>query len=99
MQRRSTQYAAIGLALSLLTGLAACGDDGGGPSGNPDSGVPQQDGGGPDAGPPPATFTAFVIDLVEHQTTATAEPAPIDFDLPDPDGADNVTTAYDSLFE
>jgi hypothetical protein len=55
---------------------------------------------GPDAGTPPATFTSFVINLVLNESnTATPFAYSTFATLPDPDGSDNNTSAYSSLFQ
>ncbi len=80
-----SRFVLLGLAVAI--GLGACGDD---------TPYVPKDGGGP---PPGATFTDFVIDLVNNHTTDPT-PAPYsDFMAqPDPDGDNNNTAAYDSLF-
>jgi len=86
----------LGLALAIALGLAAgaCGPD------NKlhvadDAGV----GPGSDAGSGNATLTSYVIDLV---TNHSSDPAPAPYSafgaLPDPDGSNNNTGAYSSLF-
>ena len=81
----------LGLAIAVGLGLtaAACGDD---------SPFVPSDGQGSGSGS--ATFTSFVLDLVNNHT---ADPAPADYstfkDLPDPDGDNNNGSAYDSLFQ
>ena len=83
------------LAIAVAFGLAAgaCGPD------NKlhvadDAGV----GSGSDAGMP-NTLTSYVIDLVNNHTS---DPAPAPYSafgsLPDPDGSNNNTGAYSSLF-
>lgn len=80
------------LALAAVLATMGCGDDGG--NNDPtdaavDSAI--------DA-PPAATFTSFVLDLVQNQTAANTDPKPFaDFSsLPDPD-KDN-PNAYEALF-
>ncbi|MBK7071791.1 MAG: hypothetical protein IPH44_05745 [Myxococcales bacterium] len=90
------------LALAAGLALAACGDDN---SSAPIDAPPAIDA-GPDAAidapidaPPDAsTFTTFVIDQIQNQTTATATPAPYATfaPLPDPDSAN--PAAYAPLF-
>jgi hypothetical protein len=84
--------------LALLVVLAAaCGD--GGHQQQPDAGVtsdapmPM-----PDAAMPPATLTSYVIDLVQHHTTASETPRPYSefSSLNDPDGSNG--SAYAPLF-
>ena len=72
--------------------LAACGDD---------SPFVQKDGGPPGDGPNPnATFTSYVIDLVNnHGADVTPAPYSAFSALPDPDGDANNLTAYTSLFQ
>jgi hypothetical protein len=83
----------LGIALVCGLGLAsaACGDD--------TPFVPKDDA-GIDAPNPAATFTTFVLDLVNNHTN---DPTPATYDsfkdLPDPDGDANNTTAYQSLFQ
>ena len=83
----------LGLAIAVGLGLtaAACGDD---------SPFVPSDGQGSGSGSGSATFTSFVLDLVNNHT---ADPAPADYstfkDLPDPDGDNNNGSAYDSLFQ
>ena len=80
----------------LLAIVAACGDDhqklpaDAGPSGDA---TPM-----PDAPMPEATLTSYVIDLVQHHTTATEQPRPYSefSSLPDPDGSNG--SAYAPLF-
>ena len=82
--------------LALLIALvAACGDD--------HQKMPVDAGGDaapmPDAPPmPEATLTSYVIDLVQHHTTATEQPRPYSefSSLPDPDL--NNGSAYVPLF-
>ena len=86
------------LAAALALAAAGCGDDNG-DGNNPDG--PGTDGPSPDAevdAPPVATFTSFVIDLVQNQTAGNTEPrAFADFaDLDDPDREN--PAAYDPLF-
>lgn len=86
------------LALAAGLALAACGDDN---SSAPIDAPPAIDA-GPDAAidaPIDAsTFTTFVIDQIQNQTTATATPAPYATfaPLPDPDSAN--PAAYAPLF-
>ena len=79
------------LALVASLGFAACGDD------HPY--VPGDSGSGGSNGSGDGTFTAFVIDLVVNHSS---DPTPADYstfaNLPDPDGSNNNTSAYDSLF-
>lgn len=86
---------------ALLIALAACGDNIRPPNNgdaNPGVDAAVVDA-APDA-PPAATFTSFVIDLVQNQTSNTTAPKPFsDFaTLPDPDGDSNNTAAYNPLF-
>jgi hypothetical protein len=85
----------VRIALALLFALAACGDDA--PAKMPDGGM-QPD--GMTDGGTMATLTSYVKDLIENQTTATAEPRPYSefATLPDPDGDTNNGSAYSSLF-
>ena len=80
-------------ALLLVLALAACGDDH--LKKAPDAGMADA---GIDAPTTPATLTAYVIDLVQHHTTATDTPRPYsEFQaLPDPDGSNG--SAYAPLF-
>jgi hypothetical protein len=52
----------------------------------------------PDAPMPPETLTSYVIDLVQHHTTATDAPRPYSefSSLNDPDGSNG--SAYAPLF-
>ncbi|HUJ58292.1 MAG TPA: hypothetical protein VLX92_07360 [Kofleriaceae bacterium] len=80
----------LGLVLGLA--LAGCGPDDklhlGGDAGT-----------GSDAGPPGATLTSYVIDLVNNHSSDPTPAAYAEFStLPDPDGSDNNTAAYSSLF-
>jgi hypothetical protein len=84
--------------LLLLVALAACGDSpnlktkpDAGPT--PDAPTPM-----PDAPMPPETLTSYVIDLVQHHTTATVTPRPYSefSSLNDPDGSNG--SAYAPLF-
>jgi hypothetical protein len=78
------------LQLALVIGLAACG---------PDDHLSIGDG-GTDAGPPSATLTTYVKDLIENHTSDQAPRPYAEFSgLPDPDGDSNNTTAYGSLFQ
>lgn len=79
------------LVLAVL--LAACGSD---HKAMPDGGM-LPDGPMPDA-PPMATFTSYVIDLVQHQTADSTAARPYsEFEsLPDPDGSNG--SAYSPLF-
>ncbi|HSN29257.1 MAG TPA: hypothetical protein VLT45_23370 [Kofleriaceae bacterium] len=81
-------------ALLLMLALAACGDDHlekAPIDGGTDTAMP-------DAPMTPATLTSYVIDLVQHHTTATDTPRPYsDFQsLPDPDATNG--SAYAPLF-
>jgi hypothetical protein len=80
------------LYLAIIVGLAACGPD--------DHLRVSNDGGaGSDGGPPSATLTSYVIDLVNNHTNDTAAKPYAEFgSLPDPDGDTNNTAAYQSLF-
>ena len=80
------------LCLAIVIGLAACGPD--------DHLTVSKDAGtGSDGGPPPATLTTYVLDLVNHHTSDPAPKPYSDFQsLPDPDGDTNNTAAYQSLF-
>jgi hypothetical protein len=88
--------------LALLVVLAAaCGD--GGHKQQPDAGATPDAPIGmidamPDAAMPPATLTSYVIDLVQHHTTATdtAKPYSEFSSLNDPDGSNG--SAYAPLF-
>lgn len=87
----------IALALVLAAAAAAC-------SSNhheqrpPDAGMTPPDAPTPPDGPPAATFTSFVLDLVQHQTADNTAPVPYaQFQsLPDNDGSNG--SAYSSLF-
>jgi hypothetical protein len=83
--------------LAALALLAACGDDGAKPKGDAGPGMdaPVVM---PDAPVTPATLTSYVIDLVQHHTTAMETPRPAsEFQaLPDPDGSNG--SAYAPLF-
>ncbi|MBP8809198.1 MAG: hypothetical protein KBG48_25640 [Kofleriaceae bacterium] len=92
--------AALRAAALALVGLAAaCGDDGtpAGEDGRPPD-APMAIDAGIDAPPDANTFTTFVIDQIQNQTTATASPVPFATfgTLPDPD-VDN-PAAYAPLF-
>ncbi len=78
----------------LLLVLAACGDDHV-KKAPADAGT---DTAMPDAPTTAATLTSYVIDLVQHHTTATDTPRPYsEFSaLPDPDGSNG--SAYAPLF-
>jgi hypothetical protein len=82
------------LAIVMGFALAACGDD------NPSvqDGSPGSD--AIDAPMPGNTFTTFVIDLVQNKTADNTDPVAFDqfSTLPDPDGDNNNTAAYDPLF-
>ena len=82
-------------ALLIAALLAACGDDGAKPKGDAGIDAPVVM---PDAPVTPATLTSYVIDLVQHHTTATDTPRPSsEFQaLPDPDGSNG--SAYAPLF-
>jgi hypothetical protein len=91
------------LVLAALLAAAACGGNNNGPGQDaPPPPPPGSDANpGSDAPPPPAaTLTLYVIDLVTNHTTATELPRPFSefASLPDPDGANNNLTAYQSLF-
>jgi hypothetical protein len=91
------------LVLAALLAAAACGGNNNGPGQDaPPPPPPGSDANpGSDAPPPPAaTLTSYVIDLVTNHTTATELPRPFSefASLPDPDGANNNLTAYQSLF-
>jgi hypothetical protein len=91
------------LVLATLLAAAACGGNNNGPGQDaPPPPPPGSDANpGSDAPPPPgATLTSYVIDLVTNHTTATELPRPFSefASLPDPDGANNNLTAYQSLF-
>jgi hypothetical protein len=84
------------LALIALLAAAGCGDNG---DQQLADAMPTPDGGvDPDA-PPANTFTQFVKNQINTNTSATAEPVPygVFATLPDPD-LDN-PTAYDDLFQ
>lgn len=85
----SRAYRIVG-ALALALALVACGDDG-----SPDPIDPPP----PPPPPPAATFTSFVIDLVQNQTkNDTASVASDQFgSLMDPDETN--PAAYSSLFQ
>lgn len=89
------------LAVAAGLALAACGDDNGGTPID----APASIDAGPDApidapidAPPAATFTSFVIDQIQQQTTATGTPVPYATfaTLPDPDTGN--PAAYAPLF-
>lgn len=87
--------------LLVVVALAACGDGGSkkqpdaGPT--PDAPTPMPDA-PPDGPMPPATLTSYVIDLVQHHTTATDTPRPYSefSSLNDLDGSNG--SAYAPLF-
>jgi len=84
------------IRLALLAALvAACGD--GGHKQQPDAGV-TPDAPMADAPMPPAILTSYVIDLVQHHTTASDTPRPYSefSSLDDPDGSNG--SAYAPLF-
>jgi len=92
----------VALALALCA-LFACGDDSKkqDPDGMPDAGMDPTPDAMPDApSDEELTLTGYVLDLIGTQTTGTAAPRPYaEFSsLPDPDGANNNLTAYQSLF-
>ena len=92
MKARSRLLAAASVVgLSLF--LAGC------PNDNPY--LAQDDAGmEPDAGPDTATFTTFVIDLINNHGSDLAPATYESFkDLPDPDGDTNNTTAFSGLFQ
>jgi hypothetical protein len=76
----------------LIALVAACGDD--------NQKMPADAGSDamPDAPTPEVTLTSYVIDLVQHHTTATEQPRLYSefSSLPDPDG--NNGSAYAPLF-
>lgn len=86
------------LALAAGLALAACGDDN--TSAPIDAPTPID--AGPDApidaAPDASTFTTFVLDQIQHQTTATGAPVPYATfaTLPDPDTEN--PAAYAPLF-
>jgi hypothetical protein len=82
--------------LLLVALVAACGDDH--PKQQPDAGVTPDAAPMPDAPMPPETLTSYVIDLVQHHTTATDAPRPYSefSSLNDPDGSNG--SAYAPLF-
>ena len=83
-------------ALLLVVALvAACGDSGS--KKQPDAGA-TQDAPMADAPMTPETLTSYVIDLVQHHTTATDAPRPYSefSSLNDPDGSNG--SAYAPLF-
>ena len=91
MKERSSRLARAGFGLAIVFGIvsAACGDD--------SPYVPKD--GGSDGSQPGATFTSYVIDLVNNHADDPAPASYADFkDLPDPDGDANNTAAYTSLF-
>ena len=86
------------IALVIGAGLAAgaCGDDN--PSIASDA-TGGSDSGGSDGSGSGATLTSFVIDLVQNHSTDPTPAAFASFSaLPDPDGDNNNTHAYDPLF-
>jgi hypothetical protein len=89
---------AVGLAIVLVLGAAACGDN----KTQPDAAM-IHDGSTPgiDAAPPVSTFTTFVINLVENDTNATGTPVAYSTfsALTDPDATNNNTAAYAALFQ
>jgi hypothetical protein len=87
------------LAMALLVAATACGSSGN--NGKKDSSVdsPKTIDGPTDGSSAPATFTTFVINLVENVPANSTPAAFASFStLPDPDGEDNNTAAYSSLF-
>ena len=84
------------VVMGVVMAVAACGDDGGTPAidAGPDAAIDAPI----DAPPDGSTFTTFVIDQIQNQTTATATPAPYATfaPLPDPDSAN--PAAYAPLF-
>ncbi len=80
------------LALALFVTTAACGDDG--TPADPDANTPDAD---IDA-PATATFTSYVLDLIQNQTASNTDSKPFSEveALPDPD-RDN-ENAYEALF-
>ena len=90
-------WGAMLLAVGLALPAAACGDDSGDGGNNPD-GPANIDAADDIDAPEAATFTRFVIDLVQNQTAGNTDPRPYaDFStLDDPDGEN--PAAYDPLF-
>jgi hypothetical protein len=82
----------FGLILVLGLASAACGDD--------TPFVPSDgNGSGSGSGSGSATFTSYVIDLIQNHSTDQQPAAYTDFaTLPDPDGDNNNGSAYSSLF-
>lgn len=88
----------IGIAL-LLAAAAACSSNHSHDHPPPDAGMTPPDAPAPPPdSPPAATFTSFVLDLVQHQTADNTAPVPYaQFQsLPDNDGSNG--SAYSSLF-
>lgn len=83
--------------LALLTAAMACGSNG---NSKKDSAVDTKQIDAPgDGSNAAATFTTFVINLVLHVGPDTTPAAFSTFaTLPDPDGVNNNTSAYASLF-
>jgi len=100
MRIRSAALASI-VALALVVGIAACGDDDNGATPGPtpttDSGPPVvppgSNDGGADAGP--CDFNAYVTGLIQNNTNATAVPTE---DLGD-NCVDTQTPFPDSFFQ
>jgi hypothetical protein len=88
----------IAVAILLAAAAAACSSHHDQPP--PDAGMqpPPDAPTPPPDGPPAATFTSFVLDLVQHQTADNTTPVPYaQFQaLPDDDGSNG--SAYSSLF-
>jgi hypothetical protein len=90
--KRPSRLLVVAVVLGFGFASAACG---------PDDPTLAEDGGAmPDAEVPADDFTGFVIDLVNNHAD---DPAPAAYDtfkdLPDPDGDNNNTAAYQGLFQ
>jgi ABC-type glycerol-3-phosphate transport system substrate-binding protein len=83
----------LAFVLAAAAALAACGDD------HQAADAPQIDS-AIDGPPQGATLTTFVIDLVQNKTADNTDPVAFDqfSTLPDPDGDNNNTAAYNPLF-
>jgi hypothetical protein len=88
-----------GLVLLGLLLAAACGSSNKSHPADAEPDTPEKHDAMIDGGGSATTFTSFVINLVVN---VTADSAPAAFStfatLPDPDGTDNNTSAYASLF-
>jgi hypothetical protein len=88
-----------GLLLLGMLAVAACGSSNKGHPADASPDTPKPIDAMIDAGSAAATLTSFVIAMVETNNAAGPPAAFSTFaTLPDPDGTNNNTTAYESLF-